>query len=158
MTDPEKGKVIIRGEVSWYRVDQPQSDRLHSQAGLSLENQESRAFARKLTESASWTRETTRNYEGFLILRGFRVAPGKILGSIRNTGDKTINRLIIEIGCLSAERKVIHQKLYRVIPCGETRRFGPGEALQIVARDRGIPSSALSVKVRVREIRVEQSG
>jgi hypothetical protein len=155
MTDPEKGKVIIRGEVSWYRVDQPESDRLHFQAGLHLENQESRTFARRLSESASRSRETTRSYEGFLDLRGFRVAPGS---SIRNTGDKTVNRLIIETRCLSAERKVIHQKLYRVIPCGETRRFGPGETIQVVARDRGIPSSVLSVKVLIREIKVEQSG
>jgi hypothetical protein len=156
--DSERRKTLIKGEVSWHRMSQPQNDLWHFQAGLQPKDTKSRAVARRMFESISRTTKPPDEYENFLDLRDFQLAESTLRGSIKNTGDKTVNYLVIEAKCLDNQGKEIQRKLYRAVPCGRAKKkLKPGMVIRVAAGIREIPPLATDVEVNVHKLSLDQS-
>jgi hypothetical protein len=155
-SDSQYGRIPTRGEVRWYRVGELRGNLRDFQAGLRLMDIDSRLVARRMVETISRTAEPSGDYEGFLDLRGFRMAEGKILGAIRNTGDRTAKHLVIDTKFLDPRGEVVCRRLYRTVPYGRTEKhLRPGATLRVAAKDPRIPPSAATVRVSVQRLSLD---
>ncbi len=50
LTDPKDRMELIRGEVRWYRLSEPERDIRHFEAGIYLKDTDSKAVARGVVE------------------------------------------------------------------------------------------------------------
>jgi hypothetical protein len=156
VSDSEHGKTPVRGEVRWYRVGDPQNDVRDFRAGLHLKDAKSRSAVRTMIESISRPVKSSKVYRDLLDLRGFRLAGNRLLGAIKNTGDKTARYLVIETRCRDPQGKVVSRKLYRAVPYGKAKKvLKPGMTLRVAVNDREIPPSAASVEVSVRKLSLD---
>ncbi len=127
-------------------------------AGLHLTDTESRALAMRIVKSISRTQRPPQEYEEFLDLRDFRLAENTLQGSIKNTGKRTVNYLVIEARCLDIHGKGLQRKLYRAVPYGKAeKKLQPGAVLRVAAEDRGIPPSTTDVEVNVHKLALDPS-
>ncbi|NIM97553.1 MAG: hypothetical protein GTO24_05545 [candidate division Zixibacteria bacterium] len=91
-------------------------------------------------------------------LRDFRLAENTLQGSIKNTGKRTVNYLVIEARCLDIHGKGLQRKLYRAVPYGKAeKKLQPGAVLRVAAEDRGIPPSTTDVEVNVHKLALDPS-
>ncbi len=157
-TDPEGTEIRIRGQVSWYQMSETGNDLQQLRAGLHLEDTESRTLAMRIVKSISRTQRPPQEYEKFLDLRDFRLAENTLQGSIKNTGKRTVNYLVIEARCLDNHGRRLQRKLYRAVPYGRAeKKFPPGTVLRVAAEDRGIPPSTTDVEVNVHKLTLDPS-
>jgi hypothetical protein len=49
LTDPVNRRQLIKGQVRWYRLSEPEADVRHFRAGLHLKDTESQAITRRLS-------------------------------------------------------------------------------------------------------------
>lgn len=95
----------------------------------------------------------SNDYRGFLELRDFQIIEHEVCGLIKNTGDKTVDHLVIEAQCLNSQGKLICKKWYKVVPYGGPRNcLKPRMLIRIRAGDHEIPPSATHVKVSLYEV------
>jgi len=157
VSDSEHGKTPVKGEVRWYRVGDPQNDLRGFRAGLHLKDANSRAAVRTMIESISRPVKSSKVYGDLLDLRGFRLAGNRLLGAIKNTGDRTARYLVIETRCRDPQGTVVSRKLYRAVPYGKAKKvLKPGMTLRVAVNDREIPLSAATVEVSVRTLSLDK--
>ncbi len=157
-TDPEGREIRIRGQVSWYQMSETKNDLQHFRAGLHLKDTKSHTLAMRIVESICRTLRPPQDYEDFLDLRDFRLVENTLRGSIKNTGKRTVNYLVIEARCLDNHGRGLQRKLYRAVPYGRTgKKLKPGAVLRVEAEGREIPLSTTDVEVNVQKLTLDPS-
>lgn len=96
-------------------------------------------------------------YRDFLEFRDFRITERRLRGSIKNTGNRTVEYLVIETKCLDSQGKVVYRKQYQIVPYGKAEKsMKPRTILGLFPENQDVPPSAATVEVSIHELRLVQ--